>query len=86
MYLKNEEIMAKKTIGGKIYVTFTIDEAIKIQFNLACVSLGLNMSETVEAMMQNFLDISKESVEKASEQFKDSLDIEVFDETRLKFE
>jgi len=78
--------MAKKTIGGKIYATFTIDETIKKQFNLACISLGLNMSETVEAMMQNFLDISKESVDKSNERFKDASEIEVIDETRLKFD
>jgi len=78
--------MAKKTIGGKIYATFTIDSDIKVQFNLACVSLGLNMSETVEAMMQNFLEISKSSIEASKERFNDASNIEVVDETRLKFD
>jgi len=36
--------------------------------------------------MQNFLDISKESVDKSNERFKDASEIEVIDETRLKFD
>ena len=41
------------------YNIFTIDEDIKKQFNIACATLDINMSETVQAMMQNFIDVSK---------------------------
>jgi antitoxin component of RelBE/YafQ-DinJ toxin-antitoxin module len=81
--------MARKTNGGKIYATFTIDEDIKLQFNIACTTLGLNMSETVEAMMTNFIDISKESVQKANKSREKVSTVEVIDETlstRLKEE
>ncbi len=52
--------MAKKTLGNKIYATYTIDEDVKKRFNIACATLDINMSETVQAMMENFLDISKQ--------------------------
>ena len=51
--------MAKKTNQNKIYATFTIDEDVKKRFNISCSTLGMNMSEVVQSMMENFLDISK---------------------------
>lgn len=55
-----------KTKGNKIYVTFTVDEDVKKRFNIACATLDMNMSEVVQAMMENFLDISKKMAEDES--------------------
>lgn len=57
--------MAKKTIDGKIYCTFTIDETVKQRFGIACSALDISMSPTVEALIENFLDISKKQVDDA---------------------
>ena len=51
--------MAHKTQGNKVYCTYTIDEDVKKRFNMACATLDLKMSEVVQSMMENFLDISK---------------------------
>jgi antitoxin component of RelBE/YafQ-DinJ toxin-antitoxin module len=81
--------MAKKTLSNKIYATYTIDEDVKKRFNIACATLNINMSETVQAMMQNFLDIS-ENVQKLESDRLSSLnnlevEVEIVDNsTRLK--
>lgn len=80
--------MAKETSGGKIYVTFTIDKDVKKRFNITCASLGMNMSEVAQAMMENFIDISKEMTEKEVirlSRINDiELNVEIVEETRLK--
>lgn len=82
--------MAKKTLGNKIYVTFTIDEDVKKRFNIACATLGMNMSAVAQSMMENFLDIAKgmEEVEKARLDNAKVLEepVEVVDSTRLKLD
>ena len=82
--------MAKETSGGKIYVTFTIDKDVKKRFNITCASLGMNMSEVAQAMMENFVDISKEMADKECKRLAGIDDIEVTTEfvegTRLKEE
>jgi len=80
--------MAKETSGGKIYVTFTIDKDVKKRFNIACATLGMNMSEVAQAMMENFIDISK-SMENKELNRLNNLDlpeqeVEVVGGTRLK--
>lgn len=80
--------MAKETSGGKIYVTFTIDKDVKKRFNIACAILGMNMSEVAQAMMENFVDISK-TMETKETQRLNSLkqldnEVEVVVSTRLK--
>ncbi|MGL4583141.1 MAG: hypothetical protein ACRCVU_09175 [Flavobacterium sp.] len=62
--------MAKKTNGNKIYVTFTVDEDVKKRFNIACATLDMNMSEVVQAMMENFLDVSKKMADLESERLR----------------
>jgi hypothetical protein len=57
--------MAKLTAEGKIYATFTINETTKKRFNIACSALEISMSPTVEALIENFLEISKVHVEEA---------------------
>ena len=71
--------MAKKTNQNKIYVTFTIDEDIKKRFNIACATLSMNMSEVVQSMMENFLDISKtmEGIERERLMKANDLEIQV---------
>lgn len=80
--------MAKKTSGGKIYVTFTIDEDVKKRFNIACATLGMNMSEVAQSMMENFLDISKTMEESERKRLSTlnelDVELEVVVGTRLK--
>ncbi len=82
--------MAKETSGGKIYVTFTIDKDVKKRFNITCASLGMNMSEVAQAMMENFVDISKEMTDKERTRLAGVDNVEVQEEysssTRLKEE
>lgn len=47
----------------KIHMTITIEKDLKKRFNIACATLGLSMSEAISAMIINFIDISKKSVE-----------------------
>ena len=80
--------MAKETSGGKIYVTFTIDKDVKKRFNITCASLGMNMSEVAQAMMENFIDISKEMADKEFKRLNNlndlDVEVEVVEGTRLK--
>ena len=82
--------MAKETSGGKIYVTFTIDKEVKKRFNIACATLGMNMSEVAQAMMENFVEISKTMETKEMDRLNSlkTLDneVEVVVSTRLKEE
>ena len=84
----NLEKMAKETSGGKIYVTFTIDKDIKKRFNIACASLEMNMSEVAQAMMENFIEISKDMADKEIKRLNNLNEVEVEVEfvvgTRLK--
>lgn len=82
--------MAHETQKGKIYVTFTIDKDVKKRFNIACSTLGMNMSEVAQAMMENFIDISKTMEEKERERLSKAKDldypIEIIETTRLNFD
>ena len=82
--------MAKETSGGKIYVTFTIDKDVKKRFNITCASLGMNMSEVAQAMMENFVDISKEMTDKENKRLSVinniEREVEYVSSTRLKEE
>lgn len=82
--------MAHETNTGKIYATFTIDKDVKKRFYLACSTLEMNMSEVVQAMMENFIDISKtmkeKEMERLAEERKVASGLEVVESTRLKFE
>jgi antitoxin component of RelBE/YafQ-DinJ toxin-antitoxin module len=80
--------MAKKTLGNKIYATYTIDEDVKKRFNIACATLDINMSETVQAMMENFLDISKQLQDAEAARLSSvndiDVDVEFVESSRLK--
>jgi len=69
--------MAKKTLGNKIYATFTVDEDVKKRFNIACATLDINMSETVQAMMENFIDVSKQMLETEAKRLSAANDVDV---------
>jgi antitoxin component of RelBE/YafQ-DinJ toxin-antitoxin module len=81
---------AKKTNQNKIYVTFTVEEDVKKRFNIICATIGMNMSEVVQSMMENFIDISKtmEAMEMDRLNNNKTLDVEVevVDSTRLKLD
>lgn len=73
--------MARETNSGKIYCTFTIDKVIKQKFSIATKILDLNLSEVVEAMMENFVDISKDRVKEANSKIYGSdAEVEIKDE------
>ena len=58
---------------GKKHITFNVDEEIKKQFGIECMHNGVNMSDTVQNMMENFAIASKKMRE-AKEETSDKVD------------
>lgn len=46
--------------GTKVPTTLTIDSEVKMDFKLECVKNGVEMSETVEHMMLDYVKVSRE--------------------------
>ena len=44
----------------KVPTTLTIDTGIKMDFKMECVKNGVEMSETVEHMMLDYVKVSRE--------------------------
>jgi len=68
---------------AKIKVTFSVDEDVKKDFNIECIEHGINMSDTVENMMKNFCNASKQMKEELLKSSAQPKTIEVVDSTRL---
>ncbi len=51
---------------AKIHVTFNIENSVKKDFNVECIENNINMSETVENMMINFVNASRKMRNEAS--------------------
>lgn len=47
-------------MGSKVATTLTIDSEIKRDFKLECVLNEVEMSETVEGMMSDYVELSRQ--------------------------
>lgn len=71
---------------AKKHITFNVDEEIKKQFGIECLHNEINMSDTIQNMMENFVIASKKMREsvtvasKAVEEFTEVTRIEFSDE------
>ncbi len=68
---------------AKIKVTISIEEEVKKDFNKECIDNGINMSETVENMMKNFCNASRQMKEEMLKSKEAPRVVEVVDSTRL---
>lgn len=69
---------------AKTHVTFNVEAEIKKQFNLECLEHDLNMSETIQNMMINFVSASKKMRQDLNESSNNyAKEVIVFDSTRL---
>lgn len=47
-------------MGSKVATTLTIDSEVKRDFKLECVLNEVEMSETVEGMMSDYVELSRQ--------------------------
>ena len=52
-------------MSSKKQITLTIDEDVKNNFHVQCIKNGVNMSETIEFMMEHYVETCKKLKEKA---------------------
>ena len=54
-------------MSTKKQITLTIDDEVKKLFHLECIGNGVTMSETIESMMGQYVNISQELKGKKNE-------------------